>query len=109
MNGRVSYLGPEGSYTYLAAPRNVRGGRARPLPHVQRGPARAFRGKNGRLRASDRKYDKRRGLQNMDLLACNAQLVAVKEYTLRIDHRLITLAGADRGKINRIFSAQAGA
>ena len=39
-------------------------------------------------------------LQNMDLLESNPSLSAVKEYTLRIYHRLIKLAGADKSKIN---------
>lgn len=43
-------------------------------------------------------------LQNMDLLERYDELSAVRQYTLRVDHRLVTLAGADKSKINRIFS-----
>ena len=43
-------------------------------------------------------------LQNMDMLQAEDGLTAVAEYTLPIDHRLITLAGADKSRIERIYS-----
>ncbi len=104
MNGRVSYLGPEGSYTYLAARAMCGEAELVPCPTFSAALRALSEGKTDACVLPIENTINGGVLQNMDLLACNAQLVAVKEYTLRIDHRLITLAGADRGKINRIFS-----
>ena len=104
MNGRVSYLGPEGSYTYLAARAMCGEAELVPCPTFSAALRALSEGKTDACVLPIENTINGGVLQNMDLLACNAQLVAIKEYTLRIDHRLITLAGADRGKINRIFS-----
>ncbi|MCD8372097.1 MAG: ACT domain-containing protein [Clostridia bacterium] len=42
--------------------------------------------------------------QNIDLLQMHEELCAVSEYTVKIDHRFFTLAGADKSKVNRIYS-----
>lgn len=43
-------------------------------------------------------------MQNIDFLQYSDGLVAVQEYALEIDHRLICKKGADKKKITRIFS-----
>ena len=104
MYKKVSCLGPEGSYTCLAARIMCPEAElvlcntfAQVVQSVLSGATQAAvlpieNTINGGV------------LQNMDLLESNPSLSAVKEYTLRIDHRLITLAGADKSKINRIYS-----
>ena len=103
MNGRVSYLGPEGSYTYLAARAMCGEAELVPCPTFSAALRALSEGKTDACVLPIENTINGGVLQNMDLLACNAQLVAVKEYTLRIDHRLITLAGADRGKSTAYF------
>lgn len=43
-------------------------------------------------------------LQNMDLLAEEDDLFAVKEYILKIDHRLLTQKGVPMSEVKRVFS-----
>lgn len=101
---KVSCLGPEGSYTCLAA-------RAM-CPEAQIIPCHTFQGAVAKLLNCSAEAavlpieNTINGgvLQNLDLLAGNPAIVAVREYTLKIEHRLITLAGADVSRIERIFS-----
>lgn len=45
-------------------------------------------------------------LQNIDLLQSNEGIIACEECTVKIDHRLATLKGADLKNIKRIYSHQ---
>lgn len=104
MNGKVGYLGPEGSYSHIAARNMCREAELVPFHTFYAAVQALSDGKIGACVLPIENTINGGVLQNMDLLESSPQLVAVREYTLRIDHRLITLAGADRSKINRIFS-----
>lgn len=43
-------------------------------------------------------------LQNIDLLQAHEDMIAVEECVVRVDHRLVTLRGADPAGIKRIYS-----
>ena len=104
MYKKVSCLGPEGSYTCLAA-RIMCEKAELVLCHTFVQVVQAVL--SGETEAAVLPIENTINggvLQNMDLLESNPSLCAVEEYTLRIDHRLITLAGADKSKINRIYS-----
>ena len=104
MYKNVSYLGPQGSYSYVAAKKMC--------PDAHLIPCITFAAVvrqllDGLADAAVLPIENTLNggvLQNMDLLQNNPSLCAVREYTLRIDHRLITLAGADKGAIKRIYS-----
>ncbi len=100
----VSCLGPEGSYSHIAAQTMCAGARVL-LCRTFRAAARAVL--EGEADACVLPIENTLNggvLQNMDMLESESSLVAVAEYTMHIDHRLITLAGADKGGITRIFS-----
>ena len=100
----VSYLGPEGSYSHCAAMAMCPGARLLPCRTFTEAAAALL---DGDVDAAVLPIENTLNggvMQNIDLLQKNAGLCAVRQYTLRIDHRLITLAGADRGKIKRIYS-----
>lgn len=98
----IGYLGPEGSYSQLAA--QSFSGAVRPYSSffalfeaIGRGEADAIvlpveNSLNGGV------------MQNLDLLQSSEGLVANREVVVRIDHRLLTLKGADHAAITRIYS-----
>lgn len=101
---RVGYLGPVGSYSHLAA-LNMCGGAQLVAHHSFQGVISALlEGSEDAAVLPIENTINGGVLQNMDLLARHEELSAVAEYTLCIDHRLITLACADFKKITRIFS-----
>ena len=100
----VGYLGPEGSYSHLAALKMC-GGAQLVAHHSFQGVVSALlEGSQDAAVLPIENTINGGVLQNMDLLARHEELSAVAEYTLCIDHRLITLAEADPEKITRIFS-----
>ena len=101
---KVSCLGPDGSYTCLAARALCDGAEIVPCHTFSQAVDMALSGEVDAVVMPIENTINGGVLQNLDLLAGNEGLAAVREYTLKIDHRLITLAGAERGKINRIFS-----
>lgn len=101
---RVGYLGPEGSYSHLAA-LNMCGGATLVAHHTFHGVVSALlQGEEDAAVLPIENTINGGVLQNMDLLARHEELSAIAEYTLCVDHRLITQSGADPDKVTRIFS-----
>lgn len=101
---KVSCLGPEGSYTYIAARTMCSDAEIIPCPTFFGAVNEVLGGSADAAVLPIENTINGGVLQNLDLLAEHAELTAVREYTLKIEHRLITLAGADRTKINCIYS-----
>lgn len=101
---RTAYLGPEGSYSHLAA-KNLRaksvlvpfGNFRAVVEAVQSGEC-----DNGVIPIENTVNGG--VLQNIDLLQNSQNVIAAEELTLPIDHRLATAAGANYGGISRIYS-----
>ena len=105
MNGkRVGYLGPEGSYSHLAALKMCGGAQLVAHHSFQGVVSSLLKGCEDAAVMPIENTLNGGVLQNMDLLARHTELSAVAEYTQCIDHRLITLAGADPEKVTRIYS-----
>ncbi len=100
----VGYLGPQGSYSQLAAQSFKKDADLRDYVN--------FSALFGALREGEVDYiavpieNTLNGgvLQNIDLLQTTPGIIAVEECTVRIDHRLATLKGADLSQIKRIYS-----
>lgn len=103
---KVSYLGPDGSYSSLAA-------RAL-MPQAELVPCKSFyeaaelvkRGVADGAVLPVENTLQGAVTQNLDLLYANPQLFAVREYLLKIEHRLIAKDGARLSDIKRVFSHQ---
>ena len=100
----VSYLGPEGSYSHCAAMAMCPGARLLPCRTFTEAAAALLDGDADAAVLPIENTLNGGVMQNIDLLQKNVGLCAVRQYTLRIDHRLITLAGADKSRIERIYS-----
>ncbi len=102
----VAYLGPEGSYSYLAA-KKLR-------PEALYNPYRNFRlvmkallnGECDCFVAPIENSLNGGVVQNIDLLQSTYGVSAVAECTVPIDHRLARLEGAEGAQITRIYSHQ---
>ncbi len=105
-SARVSYLGPEGSYSSVAALRFF------PEEEVHGLPCNSFYEAVQRLIAGEADYavlpveNTLQGAvtQSLDLLYGSAGICAVREYVLRIDHRLIAREGTRLCDVRRVFS-----
>lgn len=103
---RVGYLGPEGSYSFLAAERLC--------PEAEKAAYGNFRlvmqalvsGECDGVVAPIENSLNGGVLQNIDLLQSTEGVAAVRQCTVAIDHRLATLEGADPAGIRRIYSHQ---
>lgn len=101
---RTAYLGPEGSYSHLAA--------LKLRPHAKLLPYGNFRSIIGAVEKGEcdsavipiENTVNGGVLQNIDLLQSAEGVFASEELTLPIDHRLATLSGADYRGISRIYS-----
>ncbi len=101
---KTAYLGPEGSYSYLAAqkmtPENVLSAYDS-FPKIMRAVT------SGEADCSVIPIENSLNggvIQNIDLLQSTNGVIAVEEGIVKIEHRLATLAGADTNKIRRIYS-----
>lgn len=101
---KTGYLGPEGSYSYLAA-KKITPSNALiaydSFPSVMQALTRGEvdctvipveNSLNGGV------------IQNIDLLQATPDVIAVEEGIIKIEHRLATLVGADKRYIKRIYS-----
>lgn len=112
---KIAFLGPEGSYSHLAAKAfletEATGGKTvndwdecipfRNFPEVLSAVM------NGRVDAAALPIENslQGGVsQNLDLLQATEGLYAVKEYVLRIEHRLIYKEGVKFSEIGRVYS-----
>lgn len=113
---KIAYLGPEGSYSHLAAEKFLESEpkplRANPYERDECVPFRNFAEVFAAV-STERVYaaavpieNSIQGgvLQNLDLLQESKELYAVKEYVLRVDHRLIYRAGVKPSEIGRVYS-----
>lgn len=115
---KIAYLGPEGSYSHLAAEsflKQEEESGALPAFPCDRNECIPFRNfpevlravETGRVNAAAVPIENSlQGgvLQNFDLLQSAAELYAVKECVLQIEHRLIYKAGTPYSEIGRVYS-----
>ena len=104
MRERVSYLGPEGSYSSLAAKMLA--------PKAEQVACRSFYAAVEALLAGEvgcavlpvENTLQGAVTQNLDLLYSHADLYAVCEYVLKIEHRLIAKEGTQLSQVRRLYS-----
>ena len=113
---KIAYLGPEGSYSHLAAEiflKETKGADDKaPFERDECIPFRNFPEvfaavESGRVAAAAVPIENSlQGgvLQNLDLLQCADGLYAVREHVLKIDHRLIYRTGTPFREIGRVYS-----
>lgn len=100
----TAYLGPDGSYSHVAA--------IRMTPQATHKPCKSFAKVFSAVLSGEAdcavipiENTLNGGIaQNIDLLQSADGLCAVEELAVKIDHRLITLAGADVKNIRRVYS-----
>lgn len=101
---KIGYLGPEGSYSFIAA----KGLRPQaPLlayPGFPLAVASLTDGETDGIVLPIENSLNGGVMQNLDLLQYTDGICAVEEYTVKIDHRLVTKEGADVKNIKRIYS-----
>lgn len=101
---KIGYLGPEGSYSFIAAE-----GMRPQAEHIAYQSfalviASLIGGETDGVVVPIENSLNGGVMQNIDLLQYTEGICAVEEYTVKIDHRLVTRRGADVTKINRIYS-----
>ena len=109
---KIAYLGPEGSYSHLAAKRFLKEEVKKENDLSECIPFRNFPEVIAAL-SMDRvdaavlpiENTLQGGvLQNLDLLQASEELYAVKQIVLRIDHRLVYKEGTSLAEIGRVYS-----
>ena len=101
---KVAYLGPEGSYSMLAAQKLC--------PQAQGVPCKSFFSAVEKLRKGEvgsavlpvENTLQGAVTQNLDLLYAAPSLFAVREYVLPIEHRLIAREGTRLEEVRRVYS-----
>ncbi len=112
---KIAFLGPEGSYSHLAAKSFLQTQTAVAKSVIDRDECVPFRNfpevlaavENGRVDAAAVPIENSlQGgvLQNLDLLQESKDLYAVQELILRVDHRLIYKSGVSFSEIGRVYS-----
>ena len=102
--GRVAYLGPEGSYSSLAAKALAPGAEELPCGSFYAAAGALERGEADCAVLPVENTLQGAVTQNLDLLYASPDLYAVREYLLKIEHRLIAKEGTKLSDIRRIFS-----
>lgn len=100
----IGYLGPEGSYTSLAAEKLRPDAERRAYGNFRLVMQALVSGECDGVVAPIENSLNGGVLQNIDLLQSTEGVYAAEECTVPIDHRLATLAGADPKNITRIYS-----
>lgn len=109
---KIAYLGPEGSYSHLAAKEFLKSENADSRGWNECMPFRNFAevlaavatGKADAGAIPIENSIQGSVAQNLDLMQEAADLYAVKEYVLRIDHRLVYKEGVEFSEIGRVYS-----
>lgn len=101
---KTAYLGPDGSYSYLAAKKITPSNELSAydsFPQIMR----ALTSEEVDCTVIPIENSLNGGvIQNIDLLQATPDIIAVEEGTVNIEHRLATLKGADTKHIKRIYS-----
>ena len=103
--GKVGFLGPDGSYTHLAAVNMCKSSELVPYENFPQGFKRLAAGEFDAIVIPIENALNGGVVQNIDLLQAY-DAVAVQESIIKIDHRLAALESADLSKIKRIYSHQ---
>ena len=101
---KVAYLGPEGSYSSIAAARLAPEGEGIPCGSFYAAADLLERGEADCAVLPVENTLQGAVTQNLDLLYALHGLYAVREYLLKIEHRLIARKGTALSDISRIFS-----
>lgn len=109
---KIAYLGPEGSYSHIAAQYFLKEEKSKGHGFDECMPFRNFAevleavnsGKADAAAIPIENSLQGNVAQNLDLLQEMEGLYAVKEYILRIDHRLVYKAGVSLAEIGRVYS-----
>lgn len=101
---KVAYLGPEGSYSELAALKLCREAELLPCSNFYRVIGALTEGECENAVVPVENSLNGAVLQVLDLLQASEDLIAVRELSLALDHRIATLSGADIGGISHIYS-----
>jgi prephenate dehydratase len=104
MEKRAGYLGPEGSYSFLAAQTLCKGAKFVPFQSFPLVLSALTKGEIDEAVMPIENTLNGGVLQNIDLLQSTDDIVAVQACTIKIDHRLFTQEGADLHKIDTIYS-----
>lgn len=103
MSNTIGYLGPEGSYSQIAA-QKLNMGDPKPYPSFFALVTALSRGEADGIVLPVENSLNGGVMQNLDLLQDAQGLIAVKEINVKIDHRLVTLKGAPLSGITTIYS-----
>ena len=103
MSKLIGYLGPDGSYSQLAA-QKLGPGRERAYPSFFALVDALGRGEVDGIALPVENSLNGGVVQNLDLLKESQGLIATREVIIPIDHRLLTLKGADPGGITAVYS-----
>ena len=109
---KIAYLGPEGSYSHLAAQRFLQAetqgkkdlSECIPFRNFPEVVAAVVSGKVDSAVLPIQNTIQGGVLQNLDLLQAADDLYAVKQDVLRIDHRLVCKEGVSLSEIGRVYS-----
>lgn len=101
---KVGYLGPEGSYSKIAAERLCNDGEFIPYANFRTLFSALTEDKVSAIVAPISNTVNGAVAQNLDLLEESEGLYAVALTTIPVDHRLITREGADLSRIKKIYS-----
>ncbi len=101
---KIGYLGPEGSYSFIAVKKMCPDAEHIAYSSFALVVSSLISGQTDGVVVPIENSLNGGVMQNIDLLQYTEGICAVEEYTVKIDHRLVTKEGADLNNIKRIFS-----